>query len=238
MIMNKANFDLLNEAGLNMQVVFNLSELPEQISSAITEQVEDFPDCRQLLLIGHGGRRMWEAMQSSEFRDVIDPIDSFSIDRVGRWAIETLPEVRSEIIYPTSKRIVPLQALGRQAGWHHNSPFRIGINQVWGSWFAYRVAVLTDSDFRPTARMESPSPCDSCVDKPCLNVCPADALRSGDLSLKACLEHRLKESSSCSVQCPSRLACPIGSEHRYSMEQINYHYGRSLQSIREYQSDQ
>jgi epoxyqueuosine reductase len=30
----------------------------------------------------------------------------------------------------------------------------------------------------------------------------------------------------------ARLACPIAPEHQYDLEQVQYHYGRSLQMIR------
>ena len=230
----RPNFDLLNANGLNMQAVFNLSDLPEEIQTGLSEQMENLSSYRQLILIGHGGRGMWEAAQASEFRGCADPIDSFSIDRVERWLAGEIPAALHEIIYPASKRIVPLQLLGQLAGWHHTSPFRVGVNQTWGSWFAYRVAILADSDFAPTDRMQLTSPCDSCVDKPCVAACPADALACGDFALKGCMNYRLASESSCKAQCIARLACPVAAEHRYSTEQINYHYGRSMKTIEEY----
>jgi epoxyqueuosine reductase QueG len=108
------------------------------------------------------------------------------------------------------------------------------VNQVWGSWFAYRVVVLADTEFEPTSPLTAASPCHSCTEKPCLSACPAEALEHGDFSLKLCIDYRLREHSQCKAQCLARLACPIAPEHRYSMEQINYHYGRSMQTIEEY----
>jgi len=228
------NFDLLNSNGLNMQAVFNLCELPETMQAALAGQVAGFTNYTQLILIGHGGKQMWEVLQASEFRGATDPIDFFSVDRVVQWLTKAAPELRYEIIYPNSQQVVPLQALGELAGWHHASPFRIGINQIWGSWFAYRVAVLADTGFMPTTSMALGSPCHSCSDKPCLSGCPADALADSKLSLQRCVDYRLQEGSSCKRQCLSRLACPVATEHRYTLEQIKYHYGRSLQSIEDY----
>ncbi|NWF39614.1 hypothetical protein F3F96_10755 [Mariprofundus sp. NF] len=229
-----ANFDLLNANGLNMQAVFNLCELPEAMQATLAEQVAGYTNYSQLILIGHGGREMWESVQASEFRGATDPIDCFSVDRVAQWLAETHPEAAYEIIYPASQRIVPLQALGGLAGWHHASPFRIGINQTWGSWFAYRVAVLADTDLNPTINVALGSPCLSCSDKACITACPADALADSKFSLQRCVDYRLQEESSCKKQCLSRLSCPVATEHRYTLEQINYHYGRSMQSIEEY----
>jgi ferredoxin-like protein FixX len=224
---------LLNDNGLNMQAVFNLSELPEEITSLIRCD-PDTTRFKQLIIFAHGGRRMWESVQASRFTDADEPIDSFSIDLVRRYFSETCSENTFEVLYPGSKQVVPLQKLGRLAGWHHDSPFRIGVNLVWGSWFAYRVAVLADTEFEATLLFTAASPCLSCTDKPCLSACPAEALECGDFSLKLCIDYRLREHSQCKAQCLARLACPVGCEHRYSMEQINYHYARSMQTIEEY----
>ena len=217
-----------------MQAVFNLADLPEQIRCDIAEQIEVFSNYRQLLLIGHGGKRVWEAVQASQFRDATDPIDSFSVDRIKSWFGAHYPSCKYKIIYPDRQRIVPLQTLGELAGWHHCSPFRIGINQLWGSWFAYRLAVLTDSNFEVSEKTGISSPCEACIEKPCITACPADALQCSDYSLKRCINHRLESESSCHDQCLARLACPVATQHRYTMGQINYHYGRSMLTIEEY----
>ena len=83
--------------------------------------------------------------------------------------------------------------------------------------------------------MASPLPCDTCEDKPCIAVCPAKALNQGDLNLPACLDYRLESHSRCKSQCLSRIICPIAKEHRYSQEQINYHYAISMKMIEAYQ---
>jgi len=228
--MNHDFFEPLSRAGLNLQAVFNLSDLPADIAGSVAAT----GNFRQLILIGHGGGLIWSAVMASRFKKSTDPIDMFSIDHVKQWFALHAPEVSFEMIYPFSQQPVALQKLGELAGWHHPSPFRIGINQPWGSWFAYRVAVLADSCFEPTQRFCSASPCDACVDKPCIAACPASAMADGDLSLNECVAYRLKSGSACKHQCLSRLACPVGVEHRYSSEQINYHYERSMWSIREH----
>jgi len=232
--MNTANFDLLNANGLNMQAVLNLVDLPEHLRAGITQQVPGYADYRQLILIGHTGREMWKQLQSSECKAVDDPIDSFSVDRTQRWCAEQAPEASYEIIYPASQGVVPLQTLGKLAGWHHDSPFCVGINQAWGSWFAYRVAILADSDFNTTEQLQSSSPCEGCEAKPCINACPANALLGGDFAMGSCINYRLSEGSRCKNSCLSRLTCPVADEHRYSLEQIHYHYSRSMKTIEDY----
>jgi len=222
------DFSLLNAHGLNLQAIFDWPALQGTVDSVSGQT----PAYRQLLLIGHGGRRMWDSLQTSNFRDQPDPIDSFSVNVVQRWLAETSPDAEYKIIYPADDRLVPLQQLGSLAGWHHASPFRIGINHKWGSWFAYRVAVLVDADWPVSEPQAWGSPCEECLEKPCVAACPAGAVSDQERMLERCIDCRLLEGSPCARQCLSRLACPVAEEHRYSEEQIRYHYAQSLQTIR------
>ena len=232
------DFSLLNEHGLNLQAVFDLSKLPKELHDSLAATVPAFSCYRRLLLFGHGGRRMWEAMQASGFSGEIDPIDSFSLNIVQRWLSEGYPEATFEMLYPAAERLVPLQQLGALAGWHHASPFRIGINREWGSWFAYRVALLIDVEL-PVSKPEVwGSPCDDCAAKPCIAACPAGAVIDENNMLSRCVEFRLEQESACLRQCLSRLACPVAKEHRYLQEQIDYHYGQSLQTIRRWKQQE
>lgn len=225
---------LLIDNGLHLQAVFNLSDIPDEITAVISEHVPDLSRFKQLIMFGHGGTRMWESVQQSEFAGDDHPIDSFSVNIVKQYFADTCSGSSFEILYPHSSRMVPLQKLGVLAGWHNASPFRIGINAEWGSWFAYRAVVLADTEFKATLKMDAPSPCDSCEEKPCITACPADALSGNDGALKPCIDYRLTKDSKCKDRCFSRLACPIAAEHRYSIEQINYHYARSMQTIEDY----
>ena len=146
-----------------------------------------------------------------------------------------MPDRQYSIIYP-GKRIIGLQGLGELAGWHYPSPFMLGINMEWGSWFAYRAVLLSDTDFEPTRKMSSSSPCVDCGDKSCIDSCPANALDDQSFSLEDCLQYRLRPKSQCRDKCMSRLSCPVASELQYSYKQLRYHYGVSLKAIEEYYS--
>ena len=88
---------------------------------------------------------MWQAVQQSPFSNETDLIDSFSIDVVKSYFEQELSNCNYHLLYPSPVRNIPLQALGKLAGWHHASPFRIGINANYGSWYAYRVVILADT---------------------------------------------------------------------------------------------
>ncbi|MDX1812491.1 MAG: hypothetical protein R3240_11120, partial [Gammaproteobacteria bacterium] len=123
---------------------------------------------------------------------------------------------------------------GERAGWHFDSPFRVGINNVWGSWFAYRVAILTNTNITPSAKQNTVSPCLNCHTRDCIQACPTEALDSSVLSFETCIEYRKLVNSSCQNTCHSRVACPVAVQHRYTQEQLHYHYSVSLKTIKAY----
>lgn len=212
----------LDAAGLNRLHVFDLADLPADIG---------LPDdahrhYRQLLLIGHAGRKLWSAVQQEQPTGP-DPIDDFTQRHTRAWLAQAAPGAAHRFLYP-GDHPVGLQRLGQLAGWHHPSPFMIGIDPVWGSWFAYRAAVLSETDFAPTPKAERISPCPTCASRPCIAACPADALQDGKFNLDACSTWRLRENSPCATSCLARLACPVGREHRYDTAQIRHSYGISL----------
>ena len=108
----------LDHCGLNRQVVFNLAELPRDIVEALGTDAADY---RQLILIGHGGTSLWEAVTRSGIASP-DPIDDFTLHTIQRWMADELPGQRYVIVYPGSQTI-PLQRLAALAGWHHATPF-------------------------------------------------------------------------------------------------------------------
>jgi hypothetical protein len=220
----------LQQQGLNLQAVFDIQSLPTEFIESLSAQCADLNNYHQLILLGHGGRTMWDGLQQSDI-DSDHPVDDYSIQCVEQFFADEHPQQQYKILYPGTHR-VGLQQLGKLAGWHHPSPFWVGVNNEWGSWYAYRVVVLANSNFTTTSRVESESPCDSCDDKPCISICPANALTESNFDVKQCSAYRLQENSNCSHQCLSRLRCPVGKEHRYSREQIEYHYGVSYKTIK------
>lgn len=221
----------LEEAGINLQAVFDLASLPSSITSTLKALFPDFSNYRQLILFAHAGRRMWQQVKPT-LSSTNEAIDSYSRHVVSRFCNHHLEGKAFRLIYP-SNHPVGLQSLGKLAGWHHDSPFRIGINQQWGSWFAYRAAVLADSNFEPTSKQQGPSPCTDCASKPCITACPAKALEN-DFSLQACLDYRKRPDSQCKDRCLARMTCPVAKQHQYTLEQINYHYGISMKMIEDH----
>jgi hypothetical protein len=207
--------------GLNHQHIFALADLPADLRTGLQPQ----PDEQRLILLGHAGRQLWDCVQAAGTGGQ-HPIDDYCRQTIARLFAEHLPGHRYRLLYP-GKAPVNLQALGKLAGWHHTSPFMVGIDAKWGSWFAYRALILCTADFLPTPAIERRNPCLSCHSQPCIAACPAEA--AGDpFRLDRCIDERLRPGSPCAYGCPARNACPVGAKHRYAETQIRHSYAQSL----------
>ena len=226
-------FAPLTEQGLTLHAVMDLATLPTDICASLGLTADEPTPYRQLILIGHQGRDFWAALQRRGLHGS-HPVDTFVAECVRDWMNGPMAGHAWELVFPGA-RPVGLQRLGEIAGWHHASPFRVGVDAEWGSWFAYRAVVLADTALPVTPRRSLPSPCLSCSDQPCVGACPAGALeRSGAFHLRACIEYRLQSGSACQDRCLARNACPVGEAHSYTEAQTAYHYLHSLPAIRAY----
>lgn len=225
--------EFLQKQGLNLWAVLDLAHLPSEIQSALDAGDVPWRKYRRLVMIGNGGRRFWEALQEHG-HITPDPVDYFSTTITRRFIVEYLGSPPIYWLYPANL-LIPLQRLGEMAGWAHPSPLGLGISAQYGVWFAYRAAFLTTADLPLSTEPRTPSPCTTCVEKPCQTACPVGAVHDEhQFDVPTCAQHRLLPQSPCADRCFSRLACPIAPEHQYSIEQVRYYYGRSLITLREF----
>lgn len=230
---NTLNAEFLSQHGLNLQAVFDIKSLPQETRQLLKESNKDLSSFSQLILIGNGGRSFWETLEKFG-NNSKNPVDDYSCSTVKKWIDSLASNFSYKIIYPPACDI-SLQKLGQLAGGHHHSPFMLGINNEWGTWYAYRAVILADSTFEVRHNIKSGlSPCDTCVNKLCIARCPGKAVTEKEFSLDDCISYRKQKYSLCRTTCRSRISCPVATEHRYSEEQINYHYSRSLQTILNY----
>lgn len=225
---------LLATNGLNLQAVFDLKKLPWEILRSITQQTPGISKYKQLILLGHGGTTFWSALKQSTIHSK-NPVDDFSKQMVKQYFDSEQQGHAYHIVYP-GPQAINLQALGKLAGWHHSSPFLLGINTQWGSWFAYRALILADTQLSSSTTWQSKSPCQRCKTKACISACPAQAISTitanTSFDIERCINYRIEDDSHCKHQCLSRNSCPVQQERRYSKEQIDYHYSCSLQTIK------
>lgn len=223
----------LKNEGLNLFAILDIQRLPDQAVTLLSKLTLPVSEQTRIILIGNGGRALWASIPPSQWLQA-DPIDQYSSAAAGRFAQQVLTQDNFQIIYPGITPVA-LQQLGTVAGWHTPSPLGIGINPQWGLWYAYRVAAITNDPLPEIWCPAPPSPCAACAEKPCLSVCPAGALSAtSTIEMNMCAGYRLTPESSCADRCQARLSCPVATEQRYTLDQIQYHYRLSLETLRHY----
>lgn len=228
--------DFLERKGINLVAVFALDDLPDELCSSIKALGVDIKDYQRLVLLGHAGKSFWSVLKNED-KSLFDreaPIDLFSHQVVEQTVRSYWGDVLIEALYPGDSSI-PLQQLGKMAGWHHKSPMGVGINEEYGLWFAYRALFLIDAPLPLRRKPSGISPCENCLDKFCITACPAAALDcSKDPEINRCSQFRVKKDSPCQDRCLARESCPVALDQRYSREQISYHYLQSLRVVQAY----
>jgi len=241
----------LAASGLQLYACFSLAELIRlgvpglELLCADLAGDADGTQGPSLVLVGNQGPALWQACQQSPFRNAEDPVDEFSYAVVYETLREYYPAIALRVLYPLLGRpgqpetcAIPLQKLGQLAGWHQRSPLGIGINAHAGLWFAYRVLVLVEADWRPTpvppaVPPTGPDICASCASQACVSACPASVLAVGEApDLRACAGYRLTVDSHCAATCVARYACPVATGQQYSAAQTAHHYTRVLAALR------
>ncbi len=222
----------LNDCGLNLVAAFDIFVLPESITATFPENADKH--YQSLLLVGTKGSEFWQHLKSINktqghcFDEMSQKItvDTFS---------ENYPQAQQLVLYPSSEYVLPLQQLGRLVGWGRRSILGPDINAEYGTWFAYRTAMLVSEELPPTESVQAEEVCERCIDKPCQPACPVGAVREiGNFELDVCIGHRTTENSPCADKCLARLACPVGEEYFYQPDHLTHHGYFSLRSIKRY----
>ena len=232
-------FDLgiqtLAQGGLNVFASGRVRTLPSEIRGQI--EMAGF-EGDSLCLVGNGGRALWPRLPKPLLQ--VDPVDTYTMEMVRRFAAESLQDRFPEILYPHKEFVLPLQRLGRFFNLAHPSLFGLDLHREFGPWFAYRCAFLTRAKIPEHKPAPFPPPCESCEYKPCRSACPPSAVgqSASAFKLSTCADFRLQAKSPCLDRCLARLACPYQEQHRYTEEQIRYHMLRPghLRRLGEYGS--
>lgn len=232
-----AGIQFLAEAGLNLFACLDCAALPEPLQKQMMDAGVPLLDYGRLVLTGHGGKQLWAQLQKAD-RHKSDPVDHYSINVTNQFIADFLDGADHLLLYPSHQYLIPLQQLGELAGWGRPSPLGQSIHPEFGVWFAHRTAFLTKSAL-PVMKGESGlRPCDTCTAKPCLTACPVGAVTFDHFNITNCVDFRLQPNSICADRCLARMACPAAPQHRYPIEQIQYHYTQSLDMIRLYAGDE
>ncbi len=186
-----------------------------------------------IILIGNAGPAMFRAFAAAttpEARsDDAHPLDGWT----RRVLTETASALGAKALFPfTGPPYLPFQRWALRAGGVHVSPIGPLIDPEYGLWHAYRGALAFDECFDLPPISESPSPCESCADKPCLSTCPVSALTPGNYDVPACVAHvGSADGDDClGGGCLARRACPVGRDYIQEPEQARFHMEKFLKA--------
>ena len=186
-----------------------------------------------LLLIGAEGGSLWPTFSHSpEFQDKqADPLDRWS-RRIGESMARELDGVA---LFPfDGPPFHPFISWATEAG--SVSPSRLGLSlhRRFGLWHAFRFALVLPYGFDHADPVRNArSACDTCLQTPCLTVCPVSAFDGEQYDVHACYQylHDTPEAPCHTNGCLARNACPEGAGHRYPDEQVIFHMRQFYQAL-------
>jgi hypothetical protein len=180
------------------------------------------PGCRSVLVVGSGGRALWELLQDRRAAgwapdDPVDALVSEALEpHLGAAGCRWVRCAEDEPCF------VDFRRLGLEAGLAHPSRLGLLLHPVYGPWWGLRAACFTTEDLPLSRPLASAPPCGACP-APCATACPVGAPREPTLDLEACLSWQRAETT-CAGGCLARMACPEGPQHAYSAAQHRYHH--------------
>jgi ferredoxin len=176
---------------------------------------------KTLVLLGPKTPGFWPHFTASpEFKDnTADPLDRWSSSIIGQVA-QTLD---AKAFFPFgAPPWQPFLQWAVDSGRAHISPVGLLVHDQAGLMVSYRGALGFAQDIALPA--PPPTPCESCMDKPCLSACPVDALTPQGYDIAACKADLDRTGNDCLTRgCAVRRACPISQAHGRSEDQSAFH---------------
>jgi hypothetical protein len=185
--------------------------------------------CGTILLLGNLGGSLWPAFSASPERADGAP---HALDRWTRRILDSLaPNFGATALFPFGgPPWLPFQRWALKADSVAPSPLGILIHPDYGLWHAYRGAFAFAERLPLPSPERRPSPCDSCIDRPCLSRCPVGAFTPGRYDADGCRRHVAAPAGRACREagCLARLACPVGRILAYPAAQMAFHMAAFL----------
>ncbi len=186
--------------------------------------LSDGRPAKTLLLIGSTGPSIWPALAASpEYRDGRpDPLDRYT----KRCLTASAQAFGLEAVFPfDGPPYHPFQQWALRCGGFSQSPLGVLAHRTYGPWAGFRAAFLSAEPFTASMSLQEGGPCETCQDKPCLTVCPVNAISlDGGYKVADCRSYlATRRDWDCWAGCLARRACPFGQAHRQGAETARFH---------------
>ncbi len=174
-----------------------------------------------LALLGPKEPGFWSHVQNApEFQDAAsEPLD--------RWSARVITAMADALgatpMLPFGTPARPFIGWAIRSGSAWSSPVGLLVHERAGLMVSYRGAVLLPEKLPLPAAPDTP--CDTCVDQPCLSACPVNALSGSGYDIPACKAFLDQpEGTSCLSQgCEVRRVCPVSQGYPRDPAQSAFH---------------
>jgi hypothetical protein len=222
--------DILAVLGLNLHGVVDAERYDDLVGKDRRSSTL-FPGTKSVWVIGSGGATLWEGFLAALHEDPTrlytqpHPFDAH-VRRCVATADPSLGGSPHRWFHATADADVHLdfRVLAQLAGLGSESRLGLLIHPEFGPWLGLRAACFLTEYVPETGSMEF-DPCPPC-DAPCVSACPANALGAGRWDVDICGGFHVTDTD-CDSTCHARLACPVGTVHRYPEAERVYHYNRA-----------
>lgn len=186
-------------------------------------RLPDFDRPGSLAIVIGNSRALWSPLLAAmrgdrALRDDGDPVERYAMRVINGVLLGVGVDATVRWAHTLGDGMVAIQRLAEIAGLAHLSPAHLSIHPTYGPWLALRAAVVLDVDGPEVDAASMTPPCGAC-ETACLPVQRRLSERPGEGSPRDWVA--------------VRDACPTGRAHRYSEDQIDYHYGKDLAALRE-----
>lgn len=196
--------------------------------------------CGTVVVLGTGGRQFWQRFRAQAEARTGEP-PALAADRFARRLAHELAAwlamqgVTGSVIEPGARTSIRFSCLGEAAGLGVVSPVTGHLlHPDYGPWIALRALLLLDGE--PFGPIQNASiahrfqPCCGCA-RPCIAACvPGSFDGNGRQDLLRCATHR--DAGNCESGCNTRLACPVGAEHRDGPDEHAHRHTQPLPQLR------
>jgi hypothetical protein len=183
-------------------------------------------DVQSIVLIGPIGGSNWAEFREWQ-RSQADPGETHPLDNWSKVVLRPIAvSLAATVWFPSDPPWQPFQKWAMAAEGLKPSPLGVLIHPEFGLWHSYRGALGFDGELALEDQSEFSHPCDTCLEKPCLNTCPVNAITESGFHVTYCRSHLTTEQGQGGCMksgCLARNACPIGAELRYSDDQLQFH---------------